>query len=106
MNEKRKILASGKVYTGSLPLALRHICPADALEDAKALTSFLCYTVDASSAFQGVLGAEDCRGLSLVLDLLMDKINIGSGDYKFPTLGWGDDVPALAERRGGEWPTE
>lgn len=94
----RKILAEGKVYGGSLPRVFRHCGPADALDDAKAITHFLSHTVDAFSAYQSEVDIEGYRGFSLVLDLLIDKLDIGSGSYKFPGFGWGDELPALAER--------
>jgi hypothetical protein len=54
--------------------------------------------VDAFSAYDSEVDAEGYRGLSLVLDLLIDKLDIGSESYKFPCIGWDDDLPALAER--------
>lgn len=97
----RKVLSTGVVYCGSLPLSLRHTSPEDALKEAKEITQFLTHTVDAFSTYSIGIDAEGRRGFILVLDLLRDKLDIGSGSYKFPFLGWGDSLPALAEREGG-----
>jgi hypothetical protein len=39
--------------------------------------------------------------MNVVLDLLLDKIEISAGDYKFPMSALDDDdAPALVEREG------
>lgn len=94
----RKVLATGKVLADSLPLVFRHNRPADALDDAKAIAHLLSHAADAFSSYQSEVDAEWYKGLGLIFSLLIDKLDIGSGSYKFPCMGWGDEFPALAER--------
>lgn len=88
-----------RVQIGSLPHCLRHHAPANALGDAVKLTTMLeqffsmgCFVEDAA------IDSSVFPGLCLVFDLLRDKIEIGMGDYKFPSCGIGDDKPGLVER--------
>ena len=92
---ERKVLVPCKeVYGHSLPRSLRHCSKSDALNEGKALLIFLRQVLVQDDAYD----AEGVRGLSLVLALALDKIEIGNGDYKFPEMGWKDDLPALVER--------
>ena len=83
-----KHTTAAKVRPESLPRCLRHGYSGSVLEDAKQLVIFL-------EEISGWLG------LGLVLDLLRDKIEIASGEYKFPLSGSSSD-PVLVEREGGE----
>jgi len=92
---ERKVLVPCKeVYGHSLPHCLRHAARADALDEGKALLVFLRQVLAADDAYD----SEGARGLDLVLALALDKIEIGSGDYKFPEMGWKDETPVLVER--------
>lgn len=93
-----------KAQADSLPYCLRH-CNADAaLDDARKLVSLL-----REVAFLNLIAAEKdegglCRdfptagGFDLLLDLIRDKLDIASGHYRFPVVGWESDTPNLAER--------
>ncbi len=71
----------------SLPRCLCHFSRDDALRDARALTLFLqntmCREEEAPSVEEGYIqmGASQC------FDLLLDKIEIGMGEYRFPLRG-------------------
>ena len=102
MQNKRRVLCdAAEVQADSLPLSLRHYSPGDALEEAKAIAHFFSHAVEAFSDYESGVNAEGYRGFTLVLDLLIDKLDIGRGSYKFPTVGWDDDLPALVEKEGG-----
>ena len=88
------------VAVDSLPRSLRHMSQQDVLFDAKILTRFLYDVSTAASAHPDVFEADGWGGMSLVLDLLRDKIDIASGEYSFPHFAHGEDVPSLVERSG------
>ena len=87
-----------KVAVDSLPHSLRHMSQQDALHDAKLLTRFLYDVSTAASGYSEVFEADGWGGMSLVLDLLRDKIDIASGEYSFPHFAHGEDVPSLVKR--------
>ena len=93
-----------KAQADSLPHCLRHSGTWEALDDARKLISLL-----REVAFLNLIAAEKnegglCRdfptagGFDLLLDLIRDKLDIASGHYRFPVVGWGSDIPNLAER--------
>jgi hypothetical protein len=97
--EGRRLLTDGgNVYCPSLPHSLRHCAKDDALYDAEMLTRFLVEIAPYLGQSEIGLSTKGALGLERVLDLLLDKIEIGSGTYKFPLIGWKEDDPALAER--------
>ena len=88
----------------SLPHCLRHVGTWEALEDARKLVFLL-----SEVAFLNLIAAEKdegglCRdlptagGFDLLIDLIRDKLDIASGHYRFPVVGWESDTPNLAER--------
>ena len=98
----RRVLADMQgVYVHSLPRSLRHLSVGDALNDAKDLILFLQEMVNGMDAAEEPMGSRAYRGLARVLDLVLDKLEIGDGSYKFPTFSWEDKTPMLAERDGG-----
>lgn len=89
----------GKVTVTSLPHCLRHMTTHCAADDARELVIFLDEIVFAMQCAKGdAYLSRGHAGLALVLGLLLDKIEISSEQYKFPTHGPGDDVPALVAR--------
>lgn len=108
MSTARKVLVTEeKVYADSLPHSLRHASSSDALEDAKSIAHLLSHVVCAFATYQTQVSEEAHKGMVLVVDLLIDKLDIGSEQYKFPTISWGDNDPALVERKDaqeqGQW---
>lgn len=86
----------------SLPHCLRHSLPEEALDDARGLVAFLrgmafLQTVAVHHDAEMEMSAAACRGLTLVVDLLTDKLDIAAGVYRFPSIGGSDD-PQLARR--------
>lgn len=88
----------------SLPHCLRHAGTWEALEDARKLVSLL-----SEVAFLNLLVTENkdgwlfnnqlaAGGFDLLINLIMDKLDIASGHYRFPVVGWESDTPNLAER--------
>lgn len=84
-----------KVAPDSLPRSLRHYSKNNCLKEANELLLLLneiCWGArDSDSIFNG------WGGMLLVLDLIQDKVAIGSGEYHFPLSGSSDD-PVLVER--------
>ena len=88
----------------SLPHCLRHADAREALEDARKLISLL-----SEIAYLNLIAAENnsgglCRehltagGFDLLVYLIMDKLDIASGHYRFPVVGWKSGTPNLADR--------
>ena len=99
--EGRIILAAEtKVACESLPYSLRHIVPGCALEDARNLAQFLESVDFLELAYKGGPAFDDqaIEGRMLAHKLLIDKIEIGMGIYKFPFIAHGQEQPALVER--------
>ena len=97
----RKILVTEKeVACGSLPYSLRHGGPGYALEDARNLAQFLESVAFLEFVYKDGPAFEDnaLEGRILVHKLLIDKIEIGMGVYRFPSLAHGAGLPALVER--------
>ena len=98
----RPVLADvKKVLWTSIPRSLRHNGPNDALVEARSLVLFLQDVARLEHVNREGDPIENHEGLMLVYDLILDKIEIGCGVYKFPYGGHGDDLPALTERE--EW---
>ena len=92
-----------KAQAKSLPLSLRHSGTWEALEDARKLVSLL-----SEVAFLNLIVTENkdgwlfsnqlaAGGFDLLINLIMDKLDIASGCYRFPFVG-SYDSPNLAER--------
>jgi len=81
----------------SLPRCLRHAFSDSALKDAISIVkaiNILSMAVNDNDWFD----AKDAmRGVEHVTKLLLDKLEIAAGIYKFPMSGTSND-PALAER--------
>ena len=87
-----------KAHPDSLPRSLCHSSQTEALEEARALALFLQYVARLPQ------GEEDPSetvklGSDLCFDLLLDKIEIAMGVYRFPYSG-SFDAPALCIREG------
>lgn len=87
-----------KAHPDSLPRCLCHSSQTDALEEARALAFFLQLAAKLPQKEEGmsdtiVLGSDLC------FDLLVDKIEIAMGVYRFPYSG-SFDAPALCIREG------
>ena len=87
-----------KAHPDSLPRCLCHSSQTEALEEARALAFFLQLAAKLSQKEEGmsdtiVLGSDLC------FDLLVDKIEIAMGVYRFPYSG-SFDAPALCIREG------
>ena len=91
-----------EAYVSSLPLSLRHPSPEAALEEAQWLVDFLRDVTLSKAGDESCSSKESALGLSLVLDLVQDKLNVASGVYRFPLLAWNEDAPVLAERKGAD----
>jgi len=92
-----KILCTEKeVYIESLPRCLRHYQKSVPLEDAIRITKMLHIIF---MAFEDndwwTEGEEGLKGVDLVLRLLLDKLEIASGEYRFPNQTIIDDAPSL-----------
>ena len=87
-----------KAHPDSLPRSLCHSSQTEALEEARALALFLQLVARLPQKEEGgsdaiVLGSDLC------FDLLIDKIEIAMGVYRFPYSG-SFDAPALCIREG------
>lgn len=87
-----------KVQTESLPWSLRHGCgTTDIIRDARDIAAFL-HDATLSEEYGNTSNMGDTmNGLRLCYSLLIDKLDIAIGDYKFPTAGSSEDA-ALCER--------
>ena len=85
-------------HPDSLPRCLCHSSQTEALEEARALAFFLQY---AARLPQGEEDPSEAvkLGSDLCFDLLLDKIEIAMGVYRFPYSG-SFDAPALCIREG------
>ena len=91
-----------EVYVRSLPWSLRHCGTSDAIQEARDIAAFLSETattrrIDDTDPDDTALG-DWKRGLELCFHLLIDKLDIASGAYKFPVLTHDRTAPHLCER--------
>lgn len=82
----------------SLPQCLRHSNRRDALNDARAIASFLQIAVTGITSLEYEINHEEAKGADLCFDLLIDKIDIGRESYHFPMGTINEEVPGLCER--------
>jgi hypothetical protein len=95
----RRVLCDvDEVYAGSLPHSLRHTFEGDALQEAASLVIFLRHVAFSFEDKSEGLYEQGASGLGIILDLILDKIEIGQGAYKFPRADISSDVPALVKR--------
>ena len=87
-----------KAHPDSLPRSLCHSSQTEALEEARALAFFLQLAARLPQKEEGVSDAI-VLGSDLCFDLLLDKIEIAMGVYRFPYSG-SFDAPALCIREG------
>ena len=87
-----------KAHPDSLPRCLCHSSQTEALEEARALAFFLQLAARLPQKEEGVSDAI-VLGSDLCFDLLLDKIEIAMGVYRFPYSG-SFDAPALCIREG------
>lgn len=71
----------------SLPRCLCHFSREDALSDARALALFLQNVLCREEELTSVEESKITIGALLCFDLLLDKIEIGMGEYRFPLRG-------------------
>ena len=82
----------------SLPKSLCHTDKALALEQASYLCSFLKGVVEDRAEVKSEQAAEFYYGLSVVVDLLRDKIDFASGELALPYASLiGEDEPSLMD---------
>ena len=95
---RRPVLAGDEVYAESLPRCLRHVRDTAPLEHALDIANVIhiLYMSIASESWAGQ--AKALQGMEHITALLIDKIEIGMGRYKFPRPSWKDEAPDLAER--------
>ena len=96
--ERTVLCREREVALESLPRCLRHYGENVPLEDAIRLTKMLDILFMSFEGGDWTDGKEGLKGVSLVLDLLLDKLEIASGEYKFPLLDHGRDALVLVER--------
>ena len=87
-----------KAHPDSLPRCLCHSSQTEALEEARALAFFLQYVARLPQGEEDPSEAVNL-GSDLCFDLLLDKIEIAMGVYRFPYSG-SFDAPALCIREG------
>lgn len=87
-----------KAHPDSLPRCLCHSSQTEALEDARALAFFLQLVVRHPQKEERMSDAI-VLGSDLCFDLLIDKIEIAMGVYRFPYSG-SFDAPTLCIREG------
>ena len=85
-------------HPDSLPRSLCHSSQTEALEEARALAFFLQYVARLPQGEEAPSEAVKL-GSDLCFDLLLDKIEIAMGVYRFPYSG-AFDAPALCIREG------
>lgn len=87
-----------KVQTSSLPWCLRHGCgTTEIIREARDIAVFL-HDASLSEEYGNRSNMGDAmNGLRLCYSLLIDKLDIAIGDYKFPVAGNSGD-PVLFER--------
>ena len=86
------------VHPDSLPRCLCHSSQTEALEEARALAFFLQYVARLAKADEAPSEVVKL-GSDLCFDLLLDKIEIAMGVYRFPYSG-SFDAPTLCIREG------
>ena len=98
--QRHILVTADEVHCSSLPWSLRHCNLQAALEDARSLSVFLQEITFLASIFEDdeAFSEEGERGLMHVQRLLRDKLEIGMGVYKFPTISWSETSPELAAR--------
>ena len=87
-----------KAHPDSLPRCLCHSSQTEALEEARALAFFLQYVARLPQGEEAPSEAVKL-GSDLCFDLLLDKIEIAMGVYRFPYSG-SFDAPTLCIREG------
>ena len=103
MNSGEKILVTESMVTpDSLPRSLRHHGKGNAMADAKELLHMLYGISTYLTDEQIDAPIEQFKGLRLVIDLVIDKLDIADGSYEFPTFSYAGDLPALARRTDHE----
>lgn len=89
-----------KVCAHSLPWSLRHSSPNVALNEAHCLAVFLKGVTTSEDNGSNTAMGDWKQGLYLCFNLLIDKLDIATGDYKFPEISHDPDAPKLCERKG------
>jgi hypothetical protein len=97
--EKRRVLCDvEEVHVDSLPRSLRHIDKDDSLHEASVLVRFLVGVAPSFADKDNGLVEQGARGFEILLNLILDKIEIGRGIYNFPETSMSENAPALVER--------
>ena len=87
-----------KVKASSLPLSLRPLSADDAIYNAREIAAFLQTAYAGIGESDSELSSEAARGGELCFDLLLDYLDIASGSYAFPFVGYYDS-PELCTRK-------
>ena len=85
-----------KLTISDLPRSMRHLSKIDALLEAIDIAYFLQGVAEAVSQMEPSPSKEFYRGCSLVFNHMIDKMEIGAGDLKFPMHSVAND-PTLTE---------
>ena len=85
--------------SSSLPASLNHTSKADALKQARELSSFLSLTALDMFEKGGSYNMLTIFGMLHAFDLLQDKLAIAAGDMDFPFASVHDDAPELCTIR-------
>ena len=106
-NDVQETQGENAVHVDSLPWSLRHCGPNNALDDAKSIAVFL-YETTTTERVSG-LRPDDValgdwhEGLRQCFHLLIDKLDIASGTYEFPSLTHERSAPCLCRRHANTW---
>lgn len=99
-NEQRiEDIENRECYMRSLPKSLCHINRKETLYEARAIACFLQEAIKGFALLGYEVNEDTAQGASICLDLLIDKIDIGSGSYLFPMSSIDKDAPEFCERR-------
>lgn len=86
-----------EVQASSLPRCMRHLSKSFAADEALYIAKFLKEVVEDCFQDGGQHSSDFYLGMSLVFDVLMDKIEYGAGRLPFPNSAEFNDAPTLQE---------
>lgn len=91
------------VQASSLPRCMRHLSKSFAADEALYIAKFLKEVVEDCSQDREQHSSDFYSGMSLVFDVLMDKIEYGAGRLPFPNSAAFNDAPTLQELLEAGW---
>lgn len=87
-----------KVKPSSLPHSLRALSTGEAIYTARDIARFLQAACTSMGKTDNIT-PQEARGGEICFDLLLDYLDIATGEYAFPLVG-GSDSPELCQRKG------